>query len=147
VTIRPAVAPDLDAIQALDAEVFGADAWSALAWQGEWDRVPDTRHLVVAVEADEVVGFAVLSAVADIADLHRVAVASDRRGRGIGAALVEAVATEARRRGCERVLLEVEATNGSAIALYERLGFVEIARRDAYYGPGRNALVMQRRIA
>jgi len=146
VTIRPAVASDLDAIQALDGEVFGADAWSALAWQGEWDRVPDTRHLIVAVEAVGVVGFAVLSAVADIADLHRVAVASDRRGHGIGAALVEAVAAEARRRGCERMLLEVEATNGSAIALYERLGFVEIARRDAYYGPGRNALVMQRRL-
>ncbi|HYJ69352.1 MAG TPA: ribosomal protein S18-alanine N-acetyltransferase [Nocardioidaceae bacterium] len=145
-TIRPAVASDLDAIQALDGEVFGADAWSALAWQGEWDRVPDTRHLIVAVEAVGVVGFAVLSAVADIADLHRVAVASDRRGHGIGAALVEAVAAEARRRGCERMLLEVEATNGSAIALYERLGFVEIARRDAYYGPGRNALVMQRRL-
>lgn len=146
-TIRPAVASDLGAIQALDAEVFGPDAWSALAWQGEWDRVPEMRHLVVAVDGDQVVGFAVLSAVADVADLHRVAVASDRRHRGIGAALVESVTTEAQRRGCERMLLEVEATNGSAIALYERLGFVEIARRDAYYGPGRNALVLQRRLA
>jgi [ribosomal protein S18]-alanine N-acetyltransferase len=147
VTIRPAVESDLGAIQTLDAEIFGPDAWGALAWQGEWDRAPDTRHLVVAVEADRVVGFAVLSAVADVADLHRVAVTSDRRRRGIGADLVETVATEARRRGCERMLLEVEATNASAIALYVRLGFVEIARREAYYGPDRDALVMQRRLA
>jgi [ribosomal protein S18]-alanine N-acetyltransferase len=146
VTIRPAVDSDLGAIQKLDAEVFGPDAWSGLAWQGEWDRVPDTRHLVVAVDADRIAGYAVLSAVADVADLHRVAVASDRRQRGFGTALVESVATEARRRGCERMLLEVESTNGSAIALYVRLGFVEIARREAYYGPGRDALVMQRRL-
>jgi ribosomal-protein-alanine N-acetyltransferase len=147
VTIRPAAASDLAAIQALDAEVFGTEAWSALAWHGEWEGLPGTRHLVVAVDADRVVGFAFLAAIADVADLHRVAVASDRQRQGVGAALVEAVATEARRRGCERMLLEVEATNGSAIAFYERLGFVEIARRDAYYGPGRNAVVMQRRLA
>jgi [ribosomal protein S18]-alanine N-acetyltransferase len=146
VTIRPAVVSDLGAIQKLDAEVFGPDAWSALAWQAEWDRVPDTRHLVVADDADHIVGYAVLSAVADVADLHRVAVEADRRHRGIGTALVESVASEARRRGCERMLLEVEATNGSAIALYVRLGFVEIARREAYYGPGRDALVMQCRL-
>jgi [ribosomal protein S18]-alanine N-acetyltransferase len=146
VTIRPAVASDLAAIRALDAEAFGADAWGEAAWRAEWAHVPATRHVVVALAAARVAGFAVLSAVADVADLHRVAVAVDCRRRGLGAALTEALAAEAERRGCRRMLLEVETGNAAARALYGRLGFVEIARRVAYYGPGRDALVLEREL-
>lgn len=145
-TIRPVVAADLDAIRALDAAVFGADAWGEAAWRGEWDQAPATRHLLVAVEGERVVGFAVLSAVAGVADLHRLGVAPAWRRGGIGAALVEALVAEARARACDRMLLEVEAGNSAALALYGRLGFVEIARRAAYYGADRDALVMERRL-
>jgi ribosomal-protein-alanine N-acetyltransferase len=144
-TVRPALASDLPAIRTVDAEAFGADAWSAVVWQGEWDGVPALRHLVVAVDDDDrVVGFGVLATVADVADLHRVAVLSASRRRGLGAALVEALIDEAGRRECARMLLEVEAGNAAALAMYDRLGFTEIARRDAYYGAGRDALVLER---
>jgi [ribosomal protein S18]-alanine N-acetyltransferase len=141
--VRPAVATDLPAVRAVDAEAFGADAWSAAVWQGEWDGVPALRHLVVAVDDDRVAGFGVLATVAGVADLHRVAVLSAWRRRGLGAALVEALIDEARRRECTRMLLEVEAGNAAAVALYDRLGFTEIARRDAHYGAGRDALVLE----
>jgi [ribosomal protein S18]-alanine N-acetyltransferase len=147
VTVRPAAEADLGAIRALDAEVFGADAWGEVAWRGEWERVPATRHIVVAVEPGRVVGFAVLSVVAGVADLHRIAVGPAWRRRGIGVALAETLVAEARSRDCDRMLLEVEADNAAALALYGRLGFVEIARRSAYYGPGRDALVLERDLA
>jgi [ribosomal protein S18]-alanine N-acetyltransferase len=147
VTVRPAQLADLAAIRSLDAESFGADAWGEAAWQGEWDRRPATRHLVVAVEDTRVVGYGVLATIADVADLHRIAVAPDRRRRGVGRALVEALLAEARARRCDRMLLEVEASNAAALALYGRLGFVQIARRVAYDGPGRDALVLEARLA
>ena len=146
-TVRPAVEADLPAVRAVDAEAFGTDAWSAAAWQVEWDGVPVMRHLAVAVEDDRVVGYGIVATIADVADLHRIAVAADRRRHGLGAALVHALMAEARRRGCTRMLLEVEASNEAALALYGRLGFVEISRRQAYYGAGRDALVLELSLA
>lgn len=58
------------------------------------------------------------------------------RGRGIGAALVEAVLVEARARGHRRVLLDVRASNRPARALYERLGFVLTDERVPDSGAG-----------
>jgi GNAT superfamily N-acetyltransferase len=45
------------------------------------------------------------------------------RGRGIGAALVEAVVAWARARGATRLWLWVTATNDPAVALYGKCGF------------------------
>ncbi|MFT4227894.1 GNAT family N-acetyltransferase [Micropruina sp.] len=91
-------------------------------------------------------GVATFQLVADTADLHRVVVAPDQRGRGIGRALVEAGITWAAERHGQRMLLEVEHDNEAALALYRRLGFLELARRKDYYGADRHALVMQREL-
>ena len=48
----------------------------------------------------------------------------EHRGRGIGAALIEAAIKAARDSGLTRVELTVREDNARAIALYERLGFV-----------------------
>jgi len=47
------------------------------------------------------------------------------RGRGIGAQLALAAINAARLNGIERIELEVWASNGTAIALYQQLGFVQ----------------------
>ncbi|MFD4871547.1 GNAT family N-acetyltransferase [Streptomyces sp. NPDC058412] len=58
------------------------------------------------------------------ARLGRVLVAPDARGQGYGAALLTRVLTFAfAELGLERVELGVFAHNGSAVRLYERLGF------------------------
>lgn len=85
---------------------------------------------------------ATFSAVADVADLNRVVVASDARRAGIGRRLVLAGLEWADAMGAQQVMLEVEAGNDPAIALYEQVGFVALARRANYYGAGADALVM-----
>ena len=92
-------------------------------------------------------GVATLQLVGDTADLHRVVVAPNHRGRGIGRALVTAGLAWASGRHASRMLLEVEHDNAPALALYRGLGFAELARRKDYYGAGRHALVMRCDIA
>lgn len=55
--------------------------------------------------------------------IDSICVAPPMRGRGIGAALVEALCAEGTRRGYPAIRLDVVATNLRARALYERLGF------------------------
>ncbi|MGM9484930.1 GNAT family N-acetyltransferase [Roseateles sp. NT4] len=52
-----------------------------------------------------------------------IAVVPQCRGRGLGRFLMESALAEARRRGLARVGLGVDASNGTAIELYESMGF------------------------
>jgi RimJ/RimL family protein N-acetyltransferase len=56
-------------------------------------------------------------------------VAADRRGRGVGTALVAAAIEWARARGLHKLTLSVFPHNDAAIALYRKFGFVEEGRR------------------
>lgn len=140
--IEPARTADLDAIMTLERAGFQAGSrWSTASWLAELSGTG--RRVLVARGAGELRGAATFQLVAETADLHRVIVAPEHRGRGIGRALVEAgLAWAADRRG-RRMLLEVEHDNAPALRLYRGLGFTELARRKDYYGPGRHALVMQ----
>lgn len=60
-------------------------------------------------------------------------VAKDRRGRGVGTALMEAAIDWARERGLHKLSLTVFAHNEPALALYRKLGFVEEGRRLRHY--------------
>lgn len=56
-------------------------------------------------------------------------VAQDRRGRGVGSALLEAAIVWARANGLHKLTLGVFPHNGAALALYRKFGFVEEGRR------------------
>jgi ribosomal-protein-alanine N-acetyltransferase len=143
-TRREATAADLPALVALDAEVFGADAWSEASWAEELAGA--TRHVeVVTDDAGAVLAYGVLMVVADVADLQRIAVAPGSRRSGLARGLLDAAVAEAQRRGARRLLLEVDVGNAAAAALYEAAGFVRLHRREGYYAAGGDALVLQLR--
>ena len=144
--VRVAAATDVPAVTALEAEVFGPDAWSETSVAEELTGA--RRRAWVAEDTGRsedapVAGYAVTSYAGDVVDLQRVAVAPARRGRGVASALVTTLLDAARSDGADRVLLEVAADNEPALALYARNGFAEIDRRAAYYRDGRDALVLQ----
>lgn len=60
--------------------------------------------------------------------LHAVYLHPDARGKGAGAALLEAALAGASAKGADRAALWVNAENGPALRLYERLGFRETGR-------------------
>lgn len=58
-----------------------------------------------------------------LAELDRVCVSPEARGRGVGRLLVEAATADAGAHGVEVLGLEVRGNNHGAIALYEHCGF------------------------
>ena len=61
-------------------------------------------------------------------ELHRVYVATELQGRGIGRQLMDAALAHPRLAAAERVYLQVWETNERAIGLYESLGFETVGR-------------------
>jgi ribosomal-protein-alanine acetyltransferase len=142
--IRLATEADIEAIADLEADNLGVDAWSeGLVAEGVRGNLPTVLYLVA--EADgAVVGHAVASIVADIAELQRIAVSPAHRRSGLATGLLDEVVARARSGGADRVLLEVREDNGSALAFYAARGFVEVDRRRRYYRDGATAIVLRR---
>ena len=139
--ILPARQDDLAAILALERVGFAEpERWSERSWRGEL--VGQGRTVLIA-RAHHPVGVITLQTTDRTADLHRLVVAPQHRRQGVGVRLVTAGVQVVRRLGATRVLLEVEITNDPAIALYQRLGFEQLAAREDYYGPGRHALILK----
>lgn len=142
--IRDATEGDVDAIADLEADSLGIDAWSRpLVAEGVAGRLPTISYLV-AEQGRGVVGYAVASIVADIAELQRIAVAAAHRRSGLATSLLDEVVARARRGGADRLLLEVRETNTPAVRFYAGAGFVEIDRRVRYYRDGATAVVLSR---
>ena len=140
--IRRAGARAADEVVRLEAEHLGADAWPAgLVVEGVRGQVP-TVHYWVAEHEGRVVGHAVASVVADIAELQRISVEPALRRTGLASDLLTAVVETARAEGADRVLLEVREDNTGAQDFYSARGFVEIDRRTRYYRDGAAAVVM-----
>lgn len=62
-----------------------------------------------------------------------IAVDPSARRRGVGEALVKALIAEGKARYLNVIMLEVRASNAPAIALYKKLGFIEVGRRKNFY--------------
>jgi ribosomal-protein-alanine N-acetyltransferase len=133
--LRPGTAADLAALTELEAELFGADAWT------EQMLADELGTLIVAETDGNLVGYATYRIAGDLADLTRLAVLSDHRRAGIGRALLQRLKETAGE--ANRMLLEVSAENEAALKFYAAEGFVEIDRRQRYYRDGSDALVLR----
>ena len=135
----------IDELLPLERRLFGEEPWSARLFWSELGQL-DTRHYLVALEGDRLVGYAGLCAYPDEAFVQTLAVDESVQGKGIGALLLQALLDEAARRRKPSVSLEVRADNDAAQRLYARFGFRQIGVRRGYYQPsGTDALVLERR--
>lgn len=134
---------DVVAAAELEAELFGATAWSPEVFWSELAR-PESRCYTTACDGGRLVGYAGVLMTGAQADVQTVAVAPSARGCGLGGRLLDRLLGQAGRHGVRRVLLEVAAGNEAALALYGRHGFEQIALRRGYYGPGADAVIMRR---
>jgi putative acetyltransferase len=112
----------------LDFQGFAAEL---AGLPGAYD--PPAGCLLMARQGNEALGIVGLKPLEPaIAEIKRLYVVPEARGSGLGRALAERALAEARAKGYERVRLDTHRPSmAEAIALYRRLGFVEIAP----YGP------------
>lgn len=140
--VRRATAADVDAVAALEQQIFAGDAWSHASVLEELTGA--LRQAYVAVDGtDAVCGYVVLLGLGDVADLQRIVVRRSHRRRGVATALLGACDLS----GLQRVVLEVRADNHAAREFYHRRGFTEVARRRRYYADGTDALVLELGVA
>jgi amino acid adenylation domain-containing protein len=112
---------------------------------------PSGLSYVVAKSGPKIVGVACLNATMDPgairgarAEVETLAVEPDRRGQGIGSALLARLIIVARTAGYSELTLHVRRDNAGARQLYERTGFEEARVISRYYQPsGTDAIVMK----
>jgi len=141
--LRRATQADLDAIMAIETATFASDAWSSDAMASE---LASGHTYYLVAERDGVEGYAGLLAPRRSfqADIQTIAVSVSARRQGLGRVLMLALIAEARERGATEIFLDVRADNPGAQALYDDLGFEEIAVRTGYYQPDNvDAIVMK----
>ena len=125
----------------------------AQAFDSPWDEM-DFEDLLdspgifgFVVQSEDPAGVLICRAIGGEAEILTVGVAPWARRRGVGLALMTAAIGAARAAEAEAMFLEVDVGNRSAIALYERLGFVRSGLRRGYYDRGAagraDALVMR----
>ncbi|MGC4934178.1 ribosomal protein S18-alanine N-acetyltransferase [Gordonia sp. DT30] len=140
---------DIPRCAALEKEMFAGDSpWPATAFRAELN-APYNRYFAAREEfGGSAVGYAGISTLGSGGDheceIHTIAVAPTHRGRGYGRALLAALLGVADAVDAP-VFLEVRVDNDTAIALYERNGFVRSGVRRGYYQPsGADAYTMIR---
>lgn len=125
----------LDDVMAIMRDAFDpefGEAWTEGQCSGVL-AMPGTRLLVA--HAPEPVGFALMRTVVDEAELMLLAVRAERRGAGIGRALLCQSFEIAEQSGVSSFFLEVRAEN-RAIDLYLASGLRQVGFRKDYYRGG-----------
>ncbi len=127
--LRTMQASDLDIILAIESDVYDYP-WT----RGNFEDSLNARHQAwVMMQADEVIGYAVMMTVLDEAHLFNVSIARAYQKQGLGYALVNDMIANAKTSGAKNMFLEVRESNMSARKLYEKIGFVEVHIRRGYY--------------
>ena len=122
-------------IAALNAELLGRyPEEGATHFRLDPEEVGDGRGaFVVAYDGVVPVGCgAVRRLESGLAELKRMYVVPDARGRRIGETIVRALESEARRLGVVRLVLETGERQPESLALYARMGFCVIDRFGEY---------------
>lgn len=135
-------AAHVDAVAALEKLCFD-DPWSVLSILSELHN-PLSLWLI-AVENGDVLGYVGSQSVLGEADMMNLAVHPAHRRKGIGQMLVTELVEALTKQDVHCLTLEVRASNNPAIALYTRMGFVQVGlRRNYYHNPREDARILRK---
>ena len=146
VTIRPSTPADVDGVVAVNGRAFATHPEQGAMDRADFERRAsaawfDWAGLFVAEHAGAVVGFhwtkidpsTGSGQGAGIGEVYVVGVDPDQQGTGLGTALTARGLQHLIAADVSAINLYVEGDNAPALAVYQRLGFVEHAR-DVLYG-------------
>ncbi|MFZ3087844.1 MAG: ribosomal protein S18-alanine N-acetyltransferase [Methylotenera sp.] len=120
---------DLDAIMEIEPHIY-SHPWS----RGNFsDSLKSGYPAWVLLNGKEIIGYALMMMVLDEAHLLNLSIVKPYQKQGLGRLLLEHMIAVAKNQGATDMFLEVRPSNISAIALYENIGFNEMAIRRGYY--------------
>lgn len=126
---RPMQEADLDAIMEIESLIY-SHPWS----RGNFsDSLVSGYSAWVLLDGAKIIGYALMMMVLDEAHLLNLSVAKAYQKQGLGRMLLEHMIAIAKKHDAANMFLEVRPSNVSAIALYENIGFNEMAVRRGYY--------------
>ncbi|WP_244283702.1 GNAT family N-acetyltransferase [Leptospira haakeii] len=126
--VRP---EDLQILIQMEKTVFGNSSWSNYSIQSHIENHP--------AWIKENTGFVFYMDLVDFSELLRIGILPEKRKKGEAGSILKTL--------CDlfpKTILEVSNLNSSAISLYVKLGFMESGRRKSYYGPGKDAILMEK---
>ena len=145
VQVRSMQSGDLERVLEIAQLRSEAPHWSAEAYQRAMDSAATPRRYArVAERAGELLGFAVVVAIAGEAELESIAVAPEAERQGVGRLILGHLLDLAQKENLSRILLEVRASNQRAIGFYRALGWQATGVRKRYYAdPEEDAVLME----
>ena len=127
--LRPMQMDDLDAIMLIEPTIY-SHPWT----RGNFsDSLNSGYSAWVLLSNQNIIGYALLMQVLDEAHLLNLSVAKHYQKQGLGRYLLQHMLHIAKNYKAAHMFLEVRPSNISAIALYENMGFSEMAVRRGYY--------------
>lgn len=142
--IKPAERDDLAVLVSRDADCFphDSDRWNESIFT---QQLSDERHVfLILKEGGTVLGYICMSLVLDEAELNRIAVFPEARGRSLSPLLFDAARAAITELGAETVYLEVRESNAPARRLYGKLGFLTVGKRKNYYKNEREDAILMK---
>lgn len=120
---------DLDAVMNIEPTIY-SHPWS----RGNFADSLNAGHSAWVLKlGNEIIGYTLMMLVLDEAHLLNISVAKHMQKQGWGRVLLEFMCEKARHYKAAHMFLEVRPSNVDAIALYENMGFNEMAVRRGYY--------------
>jgi len=127
--LRPMQMADLDAVMVIEPTIY-THPWT----RGNFSDSINSGYSAWVLEGNQtIIGYALLMMVLDEAHLLNLSVAKQQQKQGLGRYLLEHMLQIAKNHKAANMFLEVRPSNISAIALYENIGFCEMAVRRGYY--------------
>jgi [ribosomal protein S18]-alanine N-acetyltransferase len=127
--LRPMQMHDLDNIMQIEPTIY-SHPWT----RGNFsDSLQNGYSGWVLEQNGEMIGYSLLMMIMDEAHLLNLSVAKHMQKQGLGRYLLEHMLKIAKTHRALNMFLEVRPSNISAIALYENMGFCEMAVRRGYY--------------
>ena len=127
--LRPMQNEDLDAVMAIEPTIY-SHPWT----RGNFaDSLNSGYSCWVLLLNNHIAGYALMMLALDEAHLLNMSVVKHHQKQGWGRFLLEHMLDKAKQYQATNMFLEVRPSNVAAIALYENMGFNEMAVRRGYY--------------
>ncbi len=144
IKISKATIENLKGIKKVDQLSFVDDSYPIFALRQYLDI--SAKYFLVAKENNEIIGYTIGNLIEDTNQgwILSLGVHPNARGKNIGKYLTKKLVGRLEKNNCREILLTVHPKNSSAMKIYKKNGFIEVAKSDNYYLDNEERIIMKK---